>query len=50
MRCSCNCQYLQCVLLQVRVESEVIAQAGLPGSVTISTNMAGEVQPVYYND
>ena len=24
------------------MESEVIAQAGLPGSVTISTNMAGE--------
>ncbi|GAX81593.1 hypothetical protein CEUSTIGMA_g9021.t1 [Chlamydomonas eustigma] len=26
---------------KVRVESEVIAQAGLPGSVTIATNMAG---------
>jgi hypothetical protein len=26
---------------QVRIESQIIAQAGLPGSVTIATNMAG---------
>jgi preprotein translocase subunit SecA len=28
-------------LVQVRIESQIIAQAGLPGSVTIATNMAG---------